>query len=758
MAVPFVLHQLWKDEYLPDRYIRMQDTWRLFNPGLQIVTWTDGDLASFIGREFPDLLELYHSYQENICRADLGRYLVLRHFGGIYADLDCECLKPIGSLIEGRRFVIGLEPRSHSALEKAVQRGLRDLPCPSFIATEPGHPIWNHILAEVQRARHEPDPLDATGPFLLARALAGHPDAASLTLAPPELVSPLDKNECWDGRVHDIEHWERSTRDAYVLHHWDGTWFRNAPEPFGLPAGVPVQVVGATGPAELPPGKPRISCLMVTRGRTALAKAAIDSFLRQTYPDKELVIVSEEEDPELLDHVRSKPGNLIKVVLVRGGTPTLGELRNVAVEQASGPLVCQWDDDDLYDPRRLEVQHAVLARTKAHACMLQRWMVWWPGQERLAVSSRRTWEGSLLCLKSAMTRYPGLRRGEDTPVVDHLLATARVALFDLPRLYVYRVHGANTFGPDHFEVHWATATARFQDARCRAVLAEMSKRIPEIPAAQASEAAAPRACGSPALRGDAEPDILVLTPVKDARRHLDRYVGLLSGLDHDPRRIAVAFLEGDSRDGTHDDLAARLPDMRRRFGRVELHKRDFGFRHAGPRWDVQIQRRRREVLARSRNRLLSRALRNEAWVLWLDADLLDYPPDLLSRLLGAGKDIVVPHCTLPDGRTFDLNTFRLARGPGVPEDDAHLVDGIFQPPRGVGRLYLDAFRDEPLVQVDAVGGTALLVRADLHREGLVFPPASYRGYIETEGLAAMARDMGYSCWALPGLDIVHSPE
>ena len=60
-----------------------------------------------------------------------------------------------------------------------------------------------------------------------------------------------------------------------------------------------------------------------------------------------------------------------------------------------------------------------------------------------------------------------------------------------------------------------------------------------------------------------------------------------------------------------------------------------------------------------------------------------------------------------------------------------------------------------MVRVDSVGGTALLIRADLHREGLMFPPYSHRGYIETEGLAMMAQDMGQACHALPQLKIVH---
>lgn len=67
----------------------------------------------------------------------------------------------------------------------------------------------------------------------------------------------------------------------------------------------------------------------------------------------------------------------------------------------------------------------------------------------------------------------------------------------------------------------------------------------------------------------------------------------------------------------------------------------------------------------------------------------------------------------------------------------------------------------------------LLVRADRHRDGLIFPPFRYgvesphirrqhpvwgRGEIETEGFGAMAADMGLQCWGLPDLEIIHANE
>jgi peptide chain release factor subunit 1 len=68
----------------------------------------------------------------------------------------------------------------------------------------------------------------------------------------------------------------------------------------------------------------------------------------------------------------------------------------------------------------------------------------------------------------------------------------------------------------------------------------------------------------------------------------------------------------------------------------------------------------------------------------------------------------------------------------------------------------------------------LLVKADLHRDGLVFPAFLYGlanprvrsgprlhfegeldGEIETEGLGMMARDMGYRCWGMPHFEVRH---
>lgn len=250
-----------------------------------------------------------------------------------------------------------------------------------------------------------------------------------------------------------------------------------------------------------------------------------------------------------------------------------------------------------------------------------------------------------------------------------------------------------------------------------------------------------------------EETVLILTPVKNAVAHLEGFFAKLETLTYPARLISLGFLDSDSDDGTFDDLNGRLARLRSRYASAQAWQRNFGFRMpAGvPRWEPAFQVPRRRILAKSRNHLLFRALDDQDWVLWLDVDVADYPADLIERLLAAERDIVHPHCvTSYGGPTFDLNAWR-----------------------DRGRRHMGDLRgDADLVRLDAVGGTVLLVRADIHRDGLVFPcfpygaasPAVRRphplgnnvhGEIETEGFGLMAIDMGYQCWGMPNLEVLH---
>jgi glycosyltransferase involved in cell wall biosynthesis len=126
---------------------------------------------------------------------------------------------------------------------------------------------------------------------------------------------------------------------------------------------------------------------------------------------------------------------------------TLGDLRNFSVARARGSIVAQWDDDDLCHPERLSRQVAHLLRHPGvDGCALARWTIAWPARDTYATSGTRPWEGSIVAHRYRLPQYPALRRGEDVAPIENML----LALLDAPELYVYRVHGDNTFDEPHF--------------------------------------------------------------------------------------------------------------------------------------------------------------------------------------------------------------------------------------------------------------------------------------------------------------------
>jgi glycosyltransferase involved in cell wall biosynthesis len=192
-----------------------------------------------------------------------------------------------------------------------------------------------------------------------------------------------------------------------------------------------------------------VSCLMVTRGNLSFVRAAHHGFMRQSWPERELVIVCDTVSDELRSWSRSA-GPMVRLVEAPPGL-ALGDLRNLSLAHARGNYVCQWDDDDLYDPQRIAVCMRVLNESDVAAVFLSQWLMYWEARRLLVVSERRCWEGSMVARRSAIPAYLSQARGEDTRVSVWLCRHFATALIDMPHLYCYRVTGENTWNETHFE-------------------------------------------------------------------------------------------------------------------------------------------------------------------------------------------------------------------------------------------------------------------------------------------------------------------
>ena len=96
---------------------------------------------------------------------------------------------------------------------------------------------------------------------------------------------------------------------------------------------------------------PEITALMLYYGRRGFAEEAVESFLRQTYPHKRLLIVNTHPDPV---HFEQEYPNIEVHNLMLDTFENLNEKYNYAFSQIKTNWWCPWDSDDIWLPWHFE--------------------------------------------------------------------------------------------------------------------------------------------------------------------------------------------------------------------------------------------------------------------------------------------------------------------------------------------------------------------------------------------------------------------
>ena len=217
----------------------------------------------------------------------------------------------------------------------------------------------------------------------------------------------------------------------------------------------------ATAAVSVLPSYPKVSCLMLSRDRLLLADRAIRAFAAQSYPNRELVVVSQGTAAyrRALENAFRRHGVAGVKLVTADEKMTIGELRNLAMEAASGEILCQWDDDDYSHRDRVLMQAEALLAAGAHACYLTSFLQYleplgvlylndWTMDGRNA-RPHRLFEPSLMLRQGERFRFPAMNRAEDTAMRDALCESVQVAELMAPHLYVYQFHGRNVTDTHH---------------------------------------------------------------------------------------------------------------------------------------------------------------------------------------------------------------------------------------------------------------------------------------------------------------------
>lgn len=247
--IPELITQTWRDRNLPPAAQPFAESWRRLNPAMRYRLFDDADCAALMADAFPGHLDLYLRLPFPVMRADVFRYAVMCRDGGVYADIDMECLRPIGPLLEGRETVLATEARltARRQDELGYARPFQIANC--IFAARPGAPFFE---AAVERAmalcaahstigREQVE--DLTGPRMLTRLFYERAWPDLTVLRQIALMAPRHYPAIWplSARMH-------------ARHHFFGEWKRPAARPLSRvlverdrwPNPFPLDLVDAT--------------------------------------------------------------------------------------------------------------------------------------------------------------------------------------------------------------------------------------------------------------------------------------------------------------------------------------------------------------------------------------------------------------------------------------------------------------------------------------------------------------------------------
>ncbi|KAH3889665.1 hypothetical protein DPMN_013726 [Dreissena polymorpha] len=154
--IPHNVHQIWirvsdssstSDMAVPDMFVKYMETFPKFNPDWTYYFWTYNTSRKLLQDRHPDLLHFFDNTTETVVRADLMRYVVLYEFGGLYADLDTTCLRPLDIVTKKYSCILVLAPFENAAM---MLNGPYQI-CNGEIFCRARHPFLRYVLNTIAK-------------------------------------------------------------------------------------------------------------------------------------------------------------------------------------------------------------------------------------------------------------------------------------------------------------------------------------------------------------------------------------------------------------------------------------------------------------------------------------------------------------------------------------------------------------------------------------------------------------------------------
>jgi mannosyltransferase OCH1-like enzyme len=219
-VIPKKIHQIWLGGELPENYKRLTESWLKYNPDWEYKLWTDSDV---IDLDFPNK-GIFNNISNLGMKADLLRIEILNKFGGLYADIDFECLKSFDDM-NRLSFYTGIVYGYNVEVNVGI------------IGSIPNHPILIDYLSNInyQHGRESVDDIfNTTGPYYFTKIFLRNvnENTKDIVAFPTIYFYPFHTTYHPEKRLFGFDENDLNiinkfiTEDSYATHWWHVSWHK----------------------------------------------------------------------------------------------------------------------------------------------------------------------------------------------------------------------------------------------------------------------------------------------------------------------------------------------------------------------------------------------------------------------------------------------------------------------------------------------------------------------------------------------------
>ena len=220
--IPKIIHQIYWDFYgnnkdIPKKWKSYHQSWKdkFPEPEYQHILWDYDKSKDLIEKEYNWFLETWNNYPKHIQRVDTVRYFILYHYGGIYADLDCEVRENFYQYLDQKNINLAQSPYQEDGIMN------------NLMASPEKVELWKKVFDTLENKKNILSTLESTGPRVLKNTFK---ERNLINILDYNNFNPLKKRPYFYGLVENSfftpidnsksKNWNK----AYVVHHGSESW------------------------------------------------------------------------------------------------------------------------------------------------------------------------------------------------------------------------------------------------------------------------------------------------------------------------------------------------------------------------------------------------------------------------------------------------------------------------------------------------------------------------------------------------------